>query len=225
MKIIIFTLSILFVACNHDASFIAIDKEKIGHIKNVLIMGNSIVRHPPLPEIGWSNNWGMAASSIDSDFVHILKRKLSPYNVNLVYDNYADFESHYWDYDYSKFDTLKRFNPDMIIVRLAENVNDSMSIPKGFIKHYDSLLNYIDPEKSAVKIICDGWWANNNINRLLKDYAEENDYTFLDHNSLYSNNTIALGEYKNAAVEQHPSNKGMALIAESIWGAIGVYFK
>lgn len=225
MKIIIFTLSILVVACKHDSSSIIINKERIGYVKNVLILGNSIVRHAPLPEIGWNNNWGMAASSIDSDFVHIFKRKLSEHNATLLYENYAEFEGAYWKYDYKKFDTVAQFKPDLIIMRLAENVNDSLAIPNDFIKYYDSALHRIDPGNTAIKIICNGWWKNKNVNRLLKEYAEVKNYTFLDHSSLYSNSTIALGEYKNVAIEQHPNNRGMRLIAESIWGAIKDYFK
>ena len=35
--------------------------------KRLLIVGNSITRHGPKPEIGWVNDWGMAASAAEKD--------------------------------------------------------------------------------------------------------------------------------------------------------------
>lgn len=37
----------------------------------MLIFLNSIVWHNPAPALGWYGNWGMAATSIDKDFVHV----------------------------------------------------------------------------------------------------------------------------------------------------------
>jgi hypothetical protein len=33
----------------------------------ILFLGNSITRHGPRPDIGWSNNWGMAATALKQD--------------------------------------------------------------------------------------------------------------------------------------------------------------
>ena len=38
----------------------------------VLIYGNSIAWHAPLAKIGWTNDWGMAASAPDKDFAHLV---------------------------------------------------------------------------------------------------------------------------------------------------------
>ena len=42
-----------------------------GNLK-ILFVGNSITRHGVLEEIGWLNDHGMAASSIDKDYVHLV---------------------------------------------------------------------------------------------------------------------------------------------------------
>ena len=43
----------------------------------ILFVGNSITLHGPRPQIGWTNNWGMAASSLDKDYVHLLQKKIA----------------------------------------------------------------------------------------------------------------------------------------------------
>lgn len=195
-------------------------------VKRVLILGNSIVRHPPLPSIGWNNNWGMAASSIDSDFVHILIRniKAKDSGCQVMYENIADFEAGYTKWDYRKADTFVRFNPDIIIMRIAENVNDKLASKNDFVDYYDNLINYIDTGKHAMIFVCNGWWKNKYVNKLLEDYADQRGFPFINQTILYSPETIATGEYKNQDVQQHPNNLGMRRIAESIWEKIGVYF-
>ena len=50
----------------------AFDASKKG--PRVLFVGNSITLHGPRPQIGWTNNWGMAASSRDRDYVLLLQK-------------------------------------------------------------------------------------------------------------------------------------------------------
>jgi hypothetical protein len=53
----------------------AFDPAKKG--PRVLFAGNSITLHGPRPQIGWTNNWGMAASARDKDYVHLLQKKIA----------------------------------------------------------------------------------------------------------------------------------------------------
>jgi hypothetical protein len=220
------TIALFIVACNNKplTRIASVDASRVGKIKKVLIIGNSIVRHPPRPEIGWNNNWGMAASALDSDFVHILQRELQPYGAELKFENLADFERGYKTFDFDRLDSFTSFKPDLIVVRLAENVDDSAAVPDNFISHYDTLLHRLDPVGNAVKVICGGWWYNANINRLLRNYAQDNDYTFLDQAILNNDSTIATGQFKNRDVGIHPNNLGMRMIANDIWSVIAPYF-
>ena len=78
-------------------SFFISNSQGVKHnkINKVLILGNSIVAHDPEPDIGWAGNWGMAASISDSDFVHVLTRKIQAANRYVVVKswNIAVFEN------------------------------------------------------------------------------------------------------------------------------------
>ena len=194
-------------------------------IKTVVILGNSIVKHSPKPDIGWTGNWGMAASVEDSDFVHLLIRDIKRLKPTAVvkYLNIADFERNYKTYTLSNLSDMK--DPDLLIVKLSENVDDNSAQNEDFIFYYDQLLGYIAPSKITVKVILDGFWQKPNVNSLVKDYAQKNNYLFVKISDLSADVTnSAKGLFGNDGVASHPSDKGMRLIEQRIWSTVRDYF-
>jgi len=194
-------------------------------IRSVLILGNSMVRHGPAPAIGWPNDWGMAASVADSDFVHRLIRDIhrSQPTVRVRYLNIAGWERSYTHYALTQLDSLR--NPDVLIMRVAENVNDKQAVDSGFVASYDQLIRYLDPEGKAVNVITDGFWTNQHVNPLIQAYAKQKNYPFVGLSDLSADPTnMALTQYTNAGVGRHPSDKGMRLIENRIWALIKSYF-
>ena len=65
---------------------------------NVLFLGNSITRHEPKSEIGWENDWGMAASKRENDYVHVAVRLLEEKlgKVNYCIANCGEWELNYY---------------------------------------------------------------------------------------------------------------------------------
>ena len=67
----------------------------------VLFLGNSITLHAPAPHIGWTGNWGMAASALEKDYVHLLMEQISQSTETQpesMARNIADFERQHGDY-------------------------------------------------------------------------------------------------------------------------------
>jgi hypothetical protein len=87
----------------------------------VLYVGNSITRHGPKPDIGWTNDCGMAASSIEKDYVHVnaaMVAKVKP-NAEFACLNVADslerkFSDPGWKPE-TYFKDVKAFKPDIVV--------------------------------------------------------------------------------------------------------------
>ena len=70
---------------------------RIGRLaaSKILFLGNSITLHSPAPAIGWTGNWGMAASAEHLDYVHLLTADIaaaSGEQPTVMVKNIADFE-------------------------------------------------------------------------------------------------------------------------------------
>jgi hypothetical protein len=197
-------------------------------IKKVLILGNSIVAHDPSPAIGWNASWGMAASVADSDFVSVLTSHihLKQKDAEVRRQNISVFENYYTDYDLTQLKPFRDIQPDMLIIKIAENVKDSTAIANDFIGHYRKLIDYLDPDNKAIKVLVDGFWTNHHVNGIVKQLAEERGYDFVPISGLSADKTnMALGKFEHVGVASHPSDKGMRLIAGAIWNTIFKYFK
>lgn len=197
-------------------------QDKIGKIKTVVILGNSLVLHPSLPSIGWYHDWGMAATARDSDFVHRLIADIHAKDPSVIikFQNIGDFERGYWKYDYTKLDTLK--NADILIMRIGENVFDGDAEKNGFIRHYNKLIQYLSP---GVVVVTDGFWRNVHVNSLIKNYAVKKELPYIELSELSDDNANkAIGKYSYQPIQQHPNDRGMRLIAAEIWHYLYIYF-
>ena len=202
-----------------------VDTTKISKIKKVLILGNSIVVQGPIPAIGWNGNWGMAASSIDSDFVHVLIRRIhyQDSSVAIRYKNIAGFESDFIRYPLSNLDSLR--NPDMLILKISENVNEEMAADSNFLKYYSQLVGYIDSNQNSLNVIVDGFWNKAQVNGMIRQYAIQNKFPFITIKDLSGDPANEAGnKFEDAGVASHPSDQGMRMIADRIWDYINVYF-
>lgn len=210
-------LSTLLLSCKKDR----IIPEKF--FNNVLIIGNSITYHPPSSELNWDGDWGMAASSRDSDYVHILSARFQALSdkANVTFQNLSVFENEYWIYDLKNLDSFISRKPDLVILRIAENVNKDLVEKNDFKKHYMALINYIRTISPKVEIICvPGFWKYGAIEKIIKQCAEETKSSYVEISSLDKAEYTAWGLFSNFGVASHPGDKGMHAIANFIWDEV-----
>jgi len=190
--------------------------------KVVVILGNSITVHVPSPSLGWSNNWGMAASTRDSDYVHRLIDSIHTHDPSAIIKikEIGNFERDYQHFKFTTLDSLK--NPYLLIMRISENVNAKDAVKNNFVSYYARLVKYLDPQKT---IITDGFWDNSYFNETISKYANDKDMPYVKLSDLSADSTnAAYGKFTNLGVQQHPSDKGMRMINNRIWAVIKDYF-
>ena len=98
-----------------------------GGKKKVLFFGNSITRHEPNAEIGWHGDWGMAASSKEKDYVHLIVAELDKKYGKV---DYCIAQGAMWEWEYRRTDevlaeyysAVKEFDADIVIIRIGENI-------------------------------------------------------------------------------------------------------
>ena len=93
----------------------------------VLVYGNSIALHAPKPDIGWTNNWGMAASAPERDFAHLvvagLEAKLGR-KADFRIRNLAVLERNFTTNvaTVAEIAADANWKPDYVVVAIGENV-------------------------------------------------------------------------------------------------------
>lgn len=203
--------------CNNSVSEITKASYTVSY-KRVLIVGNSITLHGPLPSAGWNGNWGMAASAAEKDYVHLISQKLRALNpnVDIMLFIAVDFESNYSTYDFAKVKQFKEFAPDLVIMRIAENVD--FPNRANFEDRYARLIKELTANANS-KVICTTsfWESKEDISYRIRNVARNKGYWVVDLQSMQKDKSYAAYDFfKDLGVGGHPSDKGMQEIADRI---------
>lgn len=189
--------------------------------KRILFVGNSITHHGAKEDIGWNNNWGMAASAKENDYVHVLENKFLSINKDT---SFCIVQSYMWEIGYQKEETLDlyksaaSYNADVIIMRLGENVcRDNFNVDE-FAKHYKELIDYLNPTDKAQVILTTCFWNNPDIDKAIQMVAKSYSYPIVVLGDLGEDDEMkAIGKFEHSGVAQHPGDMGMKNIADRIW--------
>ena len=144
----------------------------------IMFVGNSITLHRPAPEIGWYGDWGMAASSKDRDYVHLL--------INHIKSKYPDaafciVQAAAWEREYRSCEIQKvcagaeSFDPDIIITRLSENIPADDIDSEPLISSMRNLHEYLSGDNKNVKhIVTSNVFNNKDKDAVLEDEIRAN---------------------------------------------------
>jgi hypothetical protein len=187
--------------------------------QRVLIVGNSITLHDPLPALGWFGKWGMAASSADKDYVHQISSRLRTLNpaVDIRLMIAVNFEQNYRTYDFSSLQSFTDFAPDLVIMRIAENTN--LLTLNDYENRYDRLITDLIAKSGPVKVICTTsfWKSHEEASYRIRNVARNRKYELADFSEMSKDTSLmARSFFLDADVGMHPSDKGMKAIADNI---------
>lgn len=207
---------------NENSSVLAFENRDSAGLR-VLIAGNSITRHGPKPDIGWNNDWGMAASSKENDYVHVLKKMILKDfpDATFCICQASGFEVNYTGdltKVYKDIEGARNFNADVIIVKLLENcfaIGDF--VPEAFEREYPKFIEFLNP-KGTKNIIAINAMYRTAADETFKKTAADNGYIFLDNSYLSDDKSrLAVGLFEHEGVASHPCDKGMKQLAEDIY--------
>lgn len=194
--------------------------------KRVIIVGNSILQHDPLPERGWNGSWGMAASAPDKDFLRLISSQLRSLNSEVKIETFqgVNFEKNYKTFDFSSLSYLTDLQADLIIIRIGDNVSSNEAYTNGFSNYYRKLVQKIS-EKNEVppKLICTSTFLQTALvdDQMLIGLREPIKAIWVDLNKIRTaQSNLALAQYSDVGIGSHPSDAGMKAISDSLWNAI-----
>ncbi|MDX1357672.1 MAG: hypothetical protein R3232_02450 [Clostridia bacterium] len=189
----------------------------------ILFVGNSITWHPVKEEIGWLNEWGMAASSKENDFVHLVMDKVRMIHPDAEYKIAwaVAWEREYWDAVHLvAFREFLNFKADIIIVKINENVTADNNDQYPYSVYYRKLLGYLNPDNKARFVLCTGFWEKGLLDSIVRNIANDNGYPLVELNHLDTEDMKAHDTYGNSAPANHPGDRGMKAIADCIWAEL-----
>jgi len=207
-------------------------KRKLFFLNNydkILVLGNSITIHPIVSY--WWGEWGMAASVRENDFVHRLQSKIRLVNPDceITPVNISAWEQAHTTYDKSNLDTYFTTPPNLVILRIGENVSDLTD----FDISIQGLIDYVKLKAPSANIVMTGtFFAYAAMNVLLSTAAIANGLPYTELSSLRipaNQSSIGATVYdedgnphlvNSNGVAQHPNDAGMDAIADKIYGIL-----
>lgn len=192
-----------------------------GSGKRIMFVGNSITLHGILPEIGWERECGMAASSAEKDYVHLLMVKteaLCPDSAFCICQ-VADWEREYHlgEEKHAPYENAGLFGADIIVLRFIENCPANGFDCELFKKNLAKLVSFLDPAKKARIIVTTGFWRHPG-DKALMDFARENSLPCVELGDLGDKEeNRAIGKFWHEGVAAHPGDLGMENIAKKIF--------
>lgn len=192
------------------------DKSKL----KILFVGNSIAKHAPKPSIGWNRDCGMAASSAECDYVHLIVKKImEKYDKNVSYGiaqaaQYArTFTECGPECDYSE---AKAFGADIILMFYGANVpktyDEDENPKKTFGEAYEEMRNYLVKEGTQV-FHSQGFYIREKLDAEKLAVAEKYGDVFINIDDIRR-----LPE--SHGLFNHPGDEGMAMLADRFFAAI-----
>lgn len=199
-----------------------------GGTQNVLFIGNSITRHEPNLDIGWENDWGMAATKREKDYVHVavslLEKKFG--KINYCIANCGAWELQYYhDEILNEWDMAKKFNADIVVIRLGENIAQASAHfeREPIAPHYLKMVRFFADNPRAKVIVTGLFWKQEVIEAAIKQVAKEHNFVFVPLNDLGEHEeNMAIGQFWHEGVAIHPNDEGMRKIAERLADVISL---
>ena len=190
----------------------------------VLIYGNSIALHGPKPDIGWTNNWGMAASAPEKDFAHLVAAGLEAKRggrADLRIRNLAALERNFTTNiaTVAQIAADAKWSPDYVVIAIGENApNLTASSAEAYRKFLADIGRQFAslPKKPKIVMRSPVWKSTTKADCTAKAAADVG-AVYVDAGGIGPNpENRAIGRFWHEGVANHPGDLGMRRLADLI---------
>lgn len=201
-------------------------------------MGNSITCNE-ISDLWWGD-WGMAASSEDKDYVHIVSEWLSDQSAKPVTTTVLDLKK--WELAAQRDDMLLEYeqyfneNTDLITIQTGENITEHKNTLGS---DYPNLISVLQEKAPNAQILMLGemLWPSEDIEAAKRSACEQYGITFVDMTEFLNGYETSYKSYigapvlgldgksytiANEVVAAHPNDAGMACIAQQVISHISI---
>ena len=193
---------------------------------NYLAIGNSITSHG-LASYWWNEDIGMAATSADKDYIHIISSTLPQPSKTMAYNfSVWEVQSHDRAETLSLLDGYLSDKLGLVTIQLSENASDLTTFEKDYVE----LIEYVKKgAQNAQIIVIDDFWDSGEKSKLKQLAAEKENVDFVSLEDIKGDKayqaglgTVVLDKEGNEhtieheGVAKHPGDKGMEYIAEAV---------
>lgn len=201
----------------HDVTFECDENTGI----RVMMAGNSMTLHEPSESIGWHNQWGMAASTKEKDYVHVLERHIQ----GVVPDaTFCICQAYKWERDFANgklaypiYEDARNFDADIIVVRFIENCPWKDFDAAVFKKEYIDFIDFLNKSGNAKVILTTSFWKHA-ADPVIAEVSKEMGWPLVTLNDLGELDEMkAIGLFEHNGVANHPGDLGMKTIADRIF--------
>ena len=197
---------------------------------NYLAIGNSITIHP-YADYWWDDDRGMAASTDDKDYVHLIGATLPDPSKVYAYNFYTwEVQSADRAETLSLLDGYLSDKLDLVTIQLSENASDLTT----FETDYEELIQYIKVgAPNAQIIVIDDFWDSGDKSLMKKVASERENVDFVSLEEIKGKPKYQAGigtvvydkdgnehTIEHDGVASHPGDKGMSYIAEVVENVI-----
>lgn len=190
--------------------------------RRVLFSGNSITRHGRAPQIGWTNEWGMAASAEAKDYVHLVVDGLARRTGTRPEFTIQKLPL---EWNYSDAGAVSNaaaqavdWKPDLVVIALGENAHSVTNDAEEAVCRAAYLQTVRMLQAGGAQVLLrTPFWRNPRHDRLLGRVADATGARYVDTGDLGARKEMrADGLFAHAGVAAHPGDAGMAEIARRL---------
>ncbi len=192
----------------------------------VVIYGNSIALHGPKSDIGWTNNWGMAASAREKDFAHLVVSGLEKKHgakAEFRIRNLAALERNFTTNiaTVAEIRNDAEWSPDYVVIAIGENSPNIDAANEAAYRKFlaDIARPFAALEKKPKIVLRSPFWQNAAKAKCTSQAAAEVGAAYVDAGHLGAKaENKAIGLFSHGGVANHPGDLGMRRLADLILG-------